>query len=409
MKQVYHIVYASDHNFIFPCAVSMLSLATSVAKDNSVIIHLLADDSLTEADQNLLKIITERQPTVQIKVHEIKNEMLDKLDCSYTYLNKMTLYRLLLPELLSDVDVCLYLDADTFVWRDIIPIFEVDIDGYFLAGVVDEYIAKEFDEYCPEGLEDKSGYVNAGVLLMNLSIMRDENLQPELLSKVQNGYLYNDQDILNICCYGRIRHLDEKYNCFSYRERTDVTITHFVSQFGTRPWDYPYAKYADTWWQMAGLFRDTIHYKNYKQQAKDKYNMEGFNRVVSICQNSNEVFIWGSGKYGKKLLRCLVKRHGIIPAGVFDNNEEKRGTRIDGIPVVALQDVTRRVDAIILISNQKKENVESIKKQLNENGWDPTKTFQYQFISPVVLERTDPKYRDKFKDELWMEYECVLK
>ena len=405
MKAIYNIAYAFDHNYIFICAVSMLSVMLSASNtDGKYEFHLLIDDSVTEEDKKLFYSIVNRYPQCHVSYYLIKDSFLDELDCSYTYLNKMTLYRLMLAELLPNVDECLYLDSDTLIWDDLKEVFNIELGNNLVAGVLDSFVINE-SGYIPEGLPDINGYINAGVLMLNLKQIRNEGVQKEFLKLISNKYLYNDQDIINICCYQRIAYLQDKYNCFSFLETSDKVVTHFVSQFGTRPWDYIYAKYTDEWWKCASFFEETKYYKNCLKLAKKRYESEKFLRLVNDCSLDKKIYMWGSGKYGKKLLKCLRNLHSIHIEAIIDNDDSKIGDNIEGVKIIGPEEFPINTNTFIIISNQNKDNVDAICKQLKKMGVVEKQYYCYRAKPHYILRSVDPKYKDKFADELWMEYE----
>lgn len=74
----------------------------------------------------------------------------------------------------------------------------------------------ELLHYKPEiGFELDELYVNAGVLVLNLAEMRREGLFRKLCAATQEleGRIrFQDQDIINIVCRGRILELPDRFN-----------------------------------------------------------------------------------------------------------------------------------------------------------------------------------------------------
>lgn len=176
-----------------------------------------------------------------------------------------TYYRLLLPDLLPEFDRVLYLDVDTVIVRDISPLFHIDLGESLLAGVKGIYPNRDHSRLQSLGIEPGS-YVNAGVLLMNLDAMRRENLQQRFLELARRDFTFQDQDILNLTCQGRIRYLPPAFNVhamFDYRQERDhadelfgttavdevldePAIIHYA---GNKPWETAECFYYDRWWQ----------------------------------------------------------------------------------------------------------------------------------------------------------------
>lgn len=57
-------------------------------------------------------------------------------------------------------------------------------------------------------------YFNAGVMFINTSEWKKNNITQKALEMINSGkvYRYADQDVLNILLNGRVHYLDKKYN-----------------------------------------------------------------------------------------------------------------------------------------------------------------------------------------------------
>lgn len=128
-------------------------------------------------------------------------------------------------------DKILYLDADTIVKGDLSPIWLQEMEGAALIGTIDRGALELWGDYTKTltygGIP---GYLNAGVLLMNLDLIRRLNLDGQALDLLNaNYYNFADQDVLNIVCKGRTRAIGNEFNsgrACGYSER--AIIDHFV-------------------------------------------------------------------------------------------------------------------------------------------------------------------------------------
>ncbi|MGN0521825.1 MAG: glycosyltransferase family 8 protein, partial [Eubacterium sp.] len=140
-------------------------------------------------------------------------------------LSKETYYRLFAPLYLpKSVDRVLYLDPDTIVINPLINFYSMDFGGNLILG------AKHFDGFVDRWnkgrlfINNKSPhYINAGIMLMNISEMR-KVFSPDrlfaLIRKYKRILFLGDQDALNIYYEGRIETISEYYinldeRCFS--------------------------------------------------------------------------------------------------------------------------------------------------------------------------------------------------
>ena len=145
----------------------------------------------------------------------------------------MTMLRCVLSRMLPEENLVLWLDIDTIVDDDITDLFSMDMAGYFYAGVME-----------PGKSKDVFRYINAGVLLCNLELLRTIGKDLEMnafLNVCKLNYL--DQDIINILCQGRIRLIGSEYNKNDY---TMPVIRHKIIHYAARKdymEDWAYKKY----------------------------------------------------------------------------------------------------------------------------------------------------------------------
>ena len=111
-------------------------------------------------------------------------------------------------------DKILYLDADTIVKGSLAEFWKTPLEGIALAGCTDVGAHQLWGDYTKTLIYGGiPGYLNAGVLLMNLALIRKYGLDLHAI-ELLNRHYYNfaDQDVLNIACRGRTRSLDNKWN-----------------------------------------------------------------------------------------------------------------------------------------------------------------------------------------------------
>ena len=113
----------------------------------------------------------------------------------------MAMLRCVLSFMLPDERV-LWLDCDTIVNEDISDLFDINMDGCYYAGVME-----------PQKSRDIFRYINSGVLLCNLSLLRDTQKEVELAYFLNNfRFVWADQEVINLLCQGHIRTIDSEYN-----------------------------------------------------------------------------------------------------------------------------------------------------------------------------------------------------
>lgn len=119
---------------------------------------------------------------------------------------------------------------------------------------------------------DAADYFNSGVLLLDLEACRRFGLKEKCLAKLGDfdKLVCPDQDLLNLCCRGKVMFLDMRWNVmwqhllrpFAFRgnlsvrqaadyefARQNPLIIHYTTNY--KPWNYPGNIWADKWWRCA--------------------------------------------------------------------------------------------------------------------------------------------------------------
>jgi len=157
---------------------------------------------------------------------------------------RFTLYRLLLPSLLpASVTKILYLDADTLVQGSLHTLYKRSLGKNLLGAVRDP---GAFGRKQQLGFDEREDYFNAGVLLLNLREIRQQNLEIQWLQMVNStSYVWPDQDILNITCRGKVSWLSPVFNVFGDAQaKKKPRIIHYIVQ---KPWRNHSVSRYDAW------------------------------------------------------------------------------------------------------------------------------------------------------------------
>lgn len=165
-------------------------------------------------------------------------------------------YRLLLPDLLPELDRLLFLDADTLVLQSLAPLLDHEFGNNLLAAVGVMATEKHMRRI---ELDPAQPVFNAGVLLMNLEAMRAEQIGPRALALGRErfaDFVFNDQDALTVIANGRWEKLHPKWNALSHlwllpenydrtysvleqaSARLSPAIVHFEGFETVKPWFY---------------------------------------------------------------------------------------------------------------------------------------------------------------------------
>ena len=271
------IVMSSNEKFVPFCAAAIQSMIDSCCNSNNYDIIML-ERNMGEKTKNLFRKMLSSNHNFFIRFYDVgcfvsKYKLYEKKNISVE-----TYFRLLIPELLNDYDKVLYLDGDIIIKDDIANLFHIDMEDNFIGGVVDVAGAglingfdKDANKYCEEKLRLKNKYLqfNAGVIIINNKALRQKFTSKYLLEFAQTGnFRFQDQDVLNILCEGKIKWLDPSWNFFAdevdgYRGYVEKFAPHEIytayrnaSKYpkiihyagNEKPWYHPSQEWADEFW-----------------------------------------------------------------------------------------------------------------------------------------------------------------
>ena len=144
------------------------------------------------------------------------------LQTSNEHISVETYYRFLIQKILPGYDKVVYLDSDLIVKGDVSELYATDLGANLLGAARDiDYLGNlnmndgKRMEYTKEVLqmENPYDYFQAGVLVLNTAEMRKlYPFEKWLEIAAEPKYIYDDQDILNAHCQGRVTHLDNSWN-----------------------------------------------------------------------------------------------------------------------------------------------------------------------------------------------------
>lgn len=264
------IVASTDSAYVPQMAALIASTLTNVSRGRQVEFIIL-DGGLTEPEQASLTALESLHPDCQVK-------FLD-MSASYTgvkmhsYFSRSTLFRLGLPDMLSNRDKVVFLDTDMVVLGDIAELFDTEIGDNYIAAVPDlvmraframgvpsnaETGFRNATQYLANYLgmaEDPDAYFQAGTLIINLRRMREAQISPAMIADIKSSsFWFLDQDVLNKHCRGHVHALDYRWNAVHMDEAHQSHLTfadqahfkaalerplvvHYAGQH--KPWEHP--------------------------------------------------------------------------------------------------------------------------------------------------------------------------
>lgn len=259
-KSIINICIACDNNYAKYAGVVIASVLANAKESDFLNIYILdggIKESLKE-DLNKLKNIKD----CYIDFIPINEDLFKdyKAVKTHKYISIATFYRLKLPTLLPSIDKVIYFDCDFIVNSSLNELFNIDMEGYPIAGVLDNK---------RKMVKRNPTYINAGMLIFDINKMKELNLEEKFLLWAKQNLpqiTCGDQEIINEVCKNNIKIIDEEWNVQSsnFTNRSSYIKKpkgiHFVSK--KKPWRFAsysyhkglYFKYLQlTPWALKGF------------------------------------------------------------------------------------------------------------------------------------------------------------
>lgn len=260
------IVFSFDKNLVFPARICLSSLLMNAAESTFYDIFILNSEKERLDDGGLNKL-KDLFPKCNITYRYVGSDF----DKSFEIRGITTpaYYRLLIPELIPEYDKVLYSDVDVIFREDLSRIYnETDMDDCYIAGVdsIAHLIPDLKRYYETERRTSAEGNIYSGNLIINSKKLREDGIVDKFKEHVDMKYKFQDMDIINIVCRGKIKYLPPSFCYTTYisdfavnnrdllrtvwteeqiQEAQDKGIVHYNGQ---KPWKGACVNF-DIWWE----------------------------------------------------------------------------------------------------------------------------------------------------------------
>ena len=259
------IVFAFDNNLVLPACVCISSLLMNAKKDTFYDIFIIHSEK-EKLNKTELDKIPHYFPDCKIQ-YRVVDETFDE-SFEIRGITTPAYYRLLIPELIPEYDKIIYSDVDVIFRSDLSDFYlSTDMKDYYIAGV------NSFAHLIPENLVyykrmgmDARGIIYSGNLIFNSKKIIEDEIIPKFRSLALNKYKFQDMDILNIICEGKIKYLSPEFclttyisnwtiynrselNKFWKDEIIDRALSKGIVHYnGQKPWK-GFCVNFDIWWE----------------------------------------------------------------------------------------------------------------------------------------------------------------
>lgn len=276
-----HLFFACDERYLPLFGVTLASIKQHRDPARSYRAVVLHTDISEKAQSAARRYFSERGFTLTFR--NVKHELDSFADRLHTrdYYSNATYYRLLIPTLYPSMKKALYLDSDIILRHDVAELFDTPLDGALAAAIPDGFVnhVPILRRYVENrvGVPADQPYFNAGVLLMNLALMRKTHFE-ELFIRLLGCITFRvaqDQDYLNVICRGKVRFLSERWNHMPFRKaEKEPFLVHF--NLDSKPWQRDDVPYGDEFWAYA----DATPYASALRARRAAYSEEDVRRAA---------------------------------------------------------------------------------------------------------------------------------
>lgn len=298
MQNIIPIFFTIDNSYAPFLAVALNSAVKNSSKERkykAIVLH----ENLSE--ENCLKLKTLQTENFEIELTPMKanfdsldDRMSNRLRCDYFTL---TIYfRLFIPAMFPQYDKGIYIDSDVVLTDDIANLFDINIADNYIGACKDLSISDvpELVAYTENAVGIKNnGYINSGVLLMNLKKMRESNFEEHflnLLNKYHFDCIAPDQDYINAICNTKIYYLDTKWDTMPNENKPKIenpSIIHY--NLFSKPWCYDNVQYEEEFWKYAEDCGYESEIKNYKKNYSSEKKQADSECLKLLIKRGSEI------------------------------------------------------------------------------------------------------------------------
>lgn len=329
-----NILLCSDDRGFMPLMVLINSILET---NNDATIHIV-QASISEKHKAIITDWVEKK-NGKVIIYQVDNEFLEEIQrlrklLPSSHVTAEGFFRLYAVNLLKDMDRVLYLDIDTVVDGDLTELFEMDFEGNYFCAAED---SKDKDWTALKGklgIPYEYPYINSGVLLMNLELLRDvvdKDFVCDFLRKHHARFSFCDQDLINKAWYDKIKVISNKYNCMC-REPKGMRPARYEGHSLINHYTGP-VKFWNNYDKNCFFWNMDV----YAKYVDKDFSEELYNKVhENIKKFMNNIYITVENK-GKRITsaanwgQCLIY--------YFENVKAKNGSCIDYLESINAKNV----------------------------------------------------------------------
>ena len=246
-----HVGFGSSNLYAKFVGTAMLSMFDNHVPPSllpSITVHILHDSTFSTDNREKFSCLAELYGQ-RVEFHNVEELCVDKIaeirkafpGVDRTRFSINTFYRMLFPFVLSaEIEKGIFFDGDIIVNLDIKELWQYELGDKVLGVVSEKEMGQppERKKICIDGHVKAEDYFQAGMLLMNLPLLRkEEDTLIRGIKFILENPLYRDlvdQNILNYCFSSRTLKLPLKFDLMTYlRRRHETNIGRKIYHYAT--------------------------------------------------------------------------------------------------------------------------------------------------------------------------------
>ena len=297
-KENIPIFFTIDESYAPYAGVAIKSLIENASKNYNYKIIVLHENIKKESIEKIAKLATQNCKiefhTMEKGLETITDRVENKLRCDYFTLT--IFFRLFIADMFPEYDKGIYLDSDIVVPGDISELYNIDLENNMIGASRDHSIQEipELQYYAKNAIgKDIKEYINSGILLLNLKMMREKKFSEKflhLLNKYHFDTVAPDQDYLNAICMGKVKFLDETWDAMPNDNKKPLENPNLIHyNLFAKPWCYDNIQYEDYFWKYAknSEFYNTI--TNFKNNYSDEQKLSDTKSLNEIIGKAGRI------------------------------------------------------------------------------------------------------------------------
>lgn len=262
------IAMALDDGYTYPTIVAMTSMLENRHEGTEYDYYIMHPSNLNEENKNKLKSLEKKHKNCKVTLIDMAEKYKSANESGH--ITTPAYYRLSLSELLPSLDKMIWLDGDTITYTDLKEMYDIDMEGYYYKGFLDDNVSA-VDDF---GVNNDH-VICSGVMLLNLKELRKDDMVNKFSKFIEENnerLIQHDQTTINVVAYKKVGILPAKWGIYNYvsleaakeqakiyrfkngyseKELEQAYLNPSVLHCNSKPWKDITLYGAADWWEYA--------------------------------------------------------------------------------------------------------------------------------------------------------------